>query len=277
MPPRLGQGLGLRAIHYDAWSEAPPEVAWAECITENYLDVGGRPRAVLESVRREMPVVLHGVSLSIGSIDPLNEAYLRSVRALADEIDAAWVSDHLCWASVDGHFLHDLLPLPYSEEALAHVCTRVDEVQARLGRPLVLENPSTYLRFAESTLEEWEFLAEITRRTGARVLLDVNNVYVGARNFGFDANAYLDGIPVDAVWQFHLAGHTDLGTHVVDTHDALVSDDVWALYRRAMSRFGAVATCIEWDDKIPTFDVLLAESRRAATIEASVLADSSPT
>lgn len=272
MRPSLGHGIGLRAGHYDAWLTAGPAVAWAECITENFLEVGGRPRATLERVRASYPLVLHGVSLSIGGVDPLDERYLRSVRALASELEAAWVSDHLCWSSVDGQQLHDLLPLPYTEEALAHVVARVDQAQTVLGRPLVLENPSTYVRFAESTLDEAVFLAEIAARTGAGLLLDVNNVYVNARNFGFDPAAYLEAIPVDAVWQIHLAGHTDLGTHVIDTHDAPVCDAVWALYERAVTRFGAVSTLIEWDDALPALEIVVAESQRARETEQRVLA-----
>jgi uncharacterized protein (UPF0276 family) len=220
-----------------------------------------------------MPVVLHGVSLSIGSVDPLNRDYLESVRRLAAEVEPAWISDHLCWSSVDGHYLHDLLPLPYTAEALDHVAARVHTVQDVLRRPLVLENPSTYLSFAESAMTEWEFLRELVRRTGCGLLLDVNNVYVSARNHGFSADDYLAGLPADAVWQFHLAGHTDLGTHCIDTHDAPVCDAVWDLYRKAVRRFGAVSTLVEWDDKIPPLEVVLAESRRAAAVEAAVLAE----
>ena len=267
----LGHGVGLRAAHYDAWQRAVPGIDWVEVITENVLDVGGRPRRMLERVRSEVPVVLHGVSLSIGSTDPLSLTYLRSVRELAREIDAAWVSDHLCWSSVDDHYLHDLLPMPYTEESLAHVVARVHRAQDVLGRPLVLENPSTYLGFAESTLTEWDFLAELARQTGCGLLLDVNNVYVSATNHGWSAEAYLEGIPVDAVWQFHLAGHSDLGTHLVDTHDAPVCDAVWSLYARAVHRFGATSTLIEWDDRIPPLDAVIAESARARAVEQGVV------
>jgi uncharacterized protein (UPF0276 family) len=272
----LGQGVGLRAAHYEAWSRGAPAVDWVECITENYLDVGGRPRAMLRSLRARMPVVLHGVSLSIGSADPLHRGYLDSVRRLAEEIEPAWVSDHLCWSSIDGHYLHDLLPVPYTAEALDHIASRVQAVQDLLRRPLVLENPSTYLTFTESTLTEWEFLAELARRTGCGLLLDVNNVYVSARNHGFSPDDYLEGIPVGSVWQFHLAGHTDLGTHLVDTHDAPVCDAVWDLYRKAVRRFGPVAALVEWDDKIPALEAVVAESQRAAALEAEVLAAEVP-
>ena len=267
----LGHGIGLRATHFEAWLERAPDVAFAECITENYIDVGGRPRAMLEHVRAAMPVVLHGVSLSIGSVDPIDEAYIASVKRLADAVDPAWVSDHLCWSSVGGQHLHDLLPLPYTEEALVHVAARVQKVQDLLGRPLVLENPATYVTFVASALTEWEFLAELARRTGAGLLLDINNVYVSARNHGWSTDAYLAGIPVETVWQFHLAGHSDFGTHVVDTHDQPVCDAVWALHRRAVARFGRVATLVEWDDRIPELDVVVAESRRARANEREVL------
>jgi uncharacterized protein len=265
-------GVGLRATHFDAWHNQTPAVDFAECITENFLDVGGRPRAVLERVRASMPVFMHGVSLSIGSIDPLNEPYLRSIERLAAAIEPLWVSDHLCWSSVAGHYLHDLLPLPYTEEALVHVAARVDAVQEILGRPLVLENPSSYVIFNESVLSECEFLAELTRRTGAKILLDINNIYVCARNHGWSTSAYLAGIPADSVVQFHLAGHSDDGTQVVDTHDGPVCDAVWKLYRQAVQRFGRLPTLIEWDDKIPSMEVLLAESERARTVENEALA-----
>jgi len=268
-----GHGIGLRAAHFPSWlaCRAPAGVDFTEVITENFLDVGGRPRAVLEHVRAAMPVVLHGVSLSIGSVDPLDEAYLAAVRRLADAIQPAFVSDHLCWSSVGGQHLHDLLPLPYTEEALTHVCERVLRVQDRLGRPLVLENPSTYVTFAASALTEWDFLAELVRRTDAQLLLDVNNVFVSARNHGWSTEAYLAGLPGGAVRQIHLAGHSDLGTHLVDTHDARVADAVWELYARAVTRFGRVPTLVEWDDEIPPIEDVLAESQRARTIEATVL------
>lgn len=271
MSPAVGHGIGLRATHYDRWAAEPPAVDWAECITENFLDVGGRPRAVLERVRASIPVVFHGVSLSIGSVDPLDETYLQSVRDLADAVEPAWISDHLCWSSFGGQHLHDLLPLPYTEEALEHVVSRVARVQEALKRPFALENPSTYLTFAESAMTEWEFLSEVARRTGSGILLDINNIYVSARNHGFDPLAYLDGIPVNAVWQFHLAGHSDFGTHVVDTHDHPVSDSVWTLYRRAVERFGRVPTLVEWDDQIPTLEEVVGETNRARAIESEVL------
>jgi uncharacterized protein len=266
----LGHGVGLRAAHYASWEASPREVAWTECITENYLGesgpVGGRPRQVLEYVRSHIPLVLHGVSMSIGGLDPLDRTYLRALKELADAIEPEWVSDHLCWGAIDGHHLHDLLPIPFTEEALDHITPRVLTVQDLLARPLVLENPSTYVAFDASVMPEWEFLAELARRTGARVLLDVNNVFVSAKNHGFSADDYLAGIPVDAVAQFHLAGHTDAGTHLLDTHDGPVCDAVWALYEKAIQRFGDVATLIEWDAKLPPYADLVAEARRSADV-----------
>ena len=231
---------------------------------------GGNPRAVLRKVRARMPVVLHGVSLSLGSVDPLDDQYLGALGALAREIEPAWISDHLCWSSFGGHTGHDLWPLPFSEEALGHVVARVAEVQERLGRRILVENVSSYLQFADSVLTEWEFLAELCARADCGILLDVNNVFVSAHNHGFSARAFLDGIPVDRIGQIHIAGHRDEGTHLLDTHDHPVCDGVWDLYRAAVERFGPVATLIERDDDIPPLSELVVESRRAAEIERQV-------
>jgi uncharacterized protein len=266
----MTHGVGLRSAHFEAWARAPAGVDFTECITENFLEVGGRPRRVLEQVRAQVPVVLHGVSMSIGSVDPLDREYLKGVKRLADELDVAWVSDHLCWASVDGHFLHDLLPLPYTEEALDHVASRVDEVQTRLGRRLVLENPSTYLTFADTSLTEPQFMTELCRRTGCAVLLDLNNIYVSSQNHATPVDEWFE-LPRTAIAQFHLAGHSNLGTHLLDTHDGPVADPVWALYRRAVATFGAVPTLIEWDDRIPSIDDVVAQSRLARDLERAVL------
>jgi hypothetical protein len=216
-------------------------------------------------------VVLHGVSLSVGSVDPLDTAYLRDVRALADAVEPAWVSDHLCWGTFGRHNAHDLLPMPFTEESLAHVVARVSEVQEQLGRRILLENVSSYLTYADSRIPEWDFLAEVARRADCLLLLDVNNVYVSATNHGFDAGEFLRRIPVDRVGQFHLAGHQDLGTHLLDTHDAPVPDPVWALYRDAVRRFGRVSTLVEWDDDIPPLDGVLAEAEKARAFEKAVL------
>ena len=268
----LGHGIGLRTKHFARFLEGRPPVDWVEVVTENFMADGGRPIAVLEKVRRDMPVVLHGVSLSIGSVDPLSEAYLADLEKLVARIEPAMITDHLCWGTHRGEYVHDLLPLPYTEESLAHVAGRVAAVQDRLGRPLLLENPSSYVAFRDSTMAEWEFLSELCRRVGCGILLDVNNVYVSARNFGFDPIAYLDGVDPGHVGQFHLAGHTDKGRYLLDTHDGAVPPAVWDLYREALRRFGRVPSLVEWDDRIPPLEDVVAESRRAAIIEAEELA-----
>lgn len=263
----LGHGIGLRSVHYASIVESPPPVGWFEAISENFMAAGGNPRRVLRFVRERYPVVLHGVSMSIGSTDPLDERYLGMLAALADEVQPAWVSDHLCWSSLGGHTGHDLWPLPFTDEALAHVAARVERVQERLRRPILLENVSTYLRFASSTIPEWEFLSELARRTGCGVLFDVNNVYVSARNNGFDPIRSIDGIDAGAIGQVHLAGHADMATHLLDSHDRPVADEVWNLYRRLLRRRGAVSTLVEWDDRIPRLERVVEESRRAAHVE----------
>jgi uncharacterized protein (UPF0276 family) len=269
--PYLGHGVGLRTQHYATVLDEQPRVDWFECISENFMVQGGNPRRVLRQVRERYPVVMHGVSLSIGSVDPLDPKYLEELAALARETEPAWVSDHLCWSSVGGNFSHDLLPLPYTEEALAHVASRVAQVQDKLKRQILIENVSSYVTFTQSTLTEWQFLAELCERADCGLLLDVNNVFVSAFNHGFDARDFIDGIPVGRVGQIHLAGHSDYGTHLLDTHDHSVCDGVWALYRRAVERFGRVSTLVEWDDHIPPFAEVLAESRKAAEIEREVL------
>jgi uncharacterized protein (UPF0276 family) len=276
--PAIGHGIGLRPPHFVAMSSKPPVVDWVEVISENFMVAGGNPRAVLRRVRERMPVVLHGVSLSLGSVDPLNARYLDALDTLAREIEPAWISDHLCWSSFGGHTGHDLWPLPFTEEALSHVVARVARVQERLRRRILLENVSSYLQFASSALTEWEFLAELCRRADCGVLLDVNNVFVSAHNHGFSPQAFLDGIPVDRVGQVHLAGHSDEGTHLLDTHDHPVCESVWDLYRAVVARFGPIPTLIERDDDIPPLEELVAESHRAVQIEREVcagLADSS--
>ncbi|GAC1346534.1 MAG: DUF692 domain-containing protein [Myxococcales bacterium] len=268
----LGHGVGLRTRHFPDFLAGDTGVSWVEAITENFLGRGGRPLAILEKVRSEVPVVLHGVSLSIGGRDPLSPELLRGLRALAARIEPAYVSDHLCWGTHGGRYAHELLPLPCTEEALAHVVERVRAVQDVLGRQILLENVSSYVAFQESTLTEWEFLAEIAERSDCGILLDVNNVYVSAHNHGFDPATYLAGIPSDRVGQIHLAGHSDKGAYLLDTHDAPVPDPVWELYRAAVKRFGKVPSLVEWDDRIPELPVLLDECRRARAIEAEVLA-----
>ncbi|MBV1859956.1 MAG: DUF692 domain-containing protein [Nannocystaceae bacterium] len=261
--PSLGHGVGLRVPHYGKALDGSLDVDWVEVITENFLGHGGRPRAVLAGARAQVPVVLHGVSLGIGSVEPLDQVYLARVRELSEWIEPAWVSDHLCWGRIEGHHAHDLLPLPYSEEALALVVERVGQAQDALGRPLVLENVSSYVAYTQSVMPEWEFVAELAARSGCGLLLDVNNIVVSAKNFEFDPEDYLKGIPQDAVWQFHLANHTDRGTYKFDSHKGAVSDEVWALYRRAVQRFGAVPSLIEWDEDVPSWDILRDEARKA--------------
>ena len=269
--PDLGHGVGLRREHFGRVLEGPTAVDWFEVISENFMVEGGRPLFVLERVRRDYPVVLHGVSLSIGSTDPLDRGYLDRLGALAARFEPAWVSDHLCWTGVGGHNAHDLLPLPYTEEALAHVVARVGAVQEHLGRRIALENVSTYLTFAGSTLPEAEFLSEVAERADCGILLDVNNVYVSASNHGFDAEAYVERIPPHRVWQVHLAGHTDRGSHLLDTHSRPVCEEVWDLYRFATRRLGPVASLVEWDEDVPDWDTLEAESLRARAAREQVL------
>ena len=270
--PALGHGVGLRPKHFSEVLQRPPPVDWVEATSENYMARGGRPLAILEKVRRDLPVVLHGVSLSIGSSDELNDRYLRELRALIDRIQPALVTDHLCWGSHGGRYVHDLWPLPYTEEALAHVAARVARVQDFLGRQIALENVSSYVTYRDSTMAEWEFFSAVAERADCGILLDVNNVFVSSRNQGLDPAEYLAGIPAERVVQFHLAGHSDKGTWLLDSHDAAVPESVWALYRGAVRRFGRVPTLVEWDDHIPPLEEVVAESRKAASIEREVLA-----
>ncbi|MDG2536363.1 DUF692 domain-containing protein [Dyella jiangningensis] len=264
--PYLGFGLGLRVDHYEALLEEPGNVEWLEIVSENYLVPGGRPLRWLERFRERFPLVMHGVSLSIGGTDPLDLAYLDQLAALARHVQPAWISDHLCWTGVDGVNLHDLMPLPYTEEALGHVADRVRRVQDRLGQRILLENVSSYISFAQSQLTEWEFLAAVAERADCLILLDINNVHVSAHNHGFSALDYLDGLPVSRVQQFHLAGHEQGNALLIDTHDAPVADAVWRLYVEAVRRFGHVSTMIERDDHIPPLDSLRAELDHARAL-----------
>lgn len=260
----LGFGLGLRSAHYQPLLGTHLGcVSWLEVLTENYLVPGGRPLDFLERFAEHYPLVLHGVSLSIGSTAPLDRDYLREVRSLAQRCGARWISDHLCWTGIDGINLHDLLPLPYTEESLAHVASRILEVQELLGRRLVIENVSSYLTYPQSDMSEWEFVGELARRADCLLLLDLNNIYVSATNHSFDAHAYLDAMPAERVQQIHLAGHTRQGTLLIDTHDAPIAEPVWQLYDAALRRFGSVSTMIERDDNIPELHVLLEELQRA--------------
>jgi uncharacterized protein len=261
--PDLGVGLGLRTVHYARILEARPEVDWFEIISENYMQTAGRPLHYLDAIADRYPIAMHGVSLSIGSTDPLDRRYLTELRALRDRTRARWVSDHLCWTGVAGKNTHDLLPMPYSEEALAHVVGRVRAVQDFLGAPLALENPSTYVEFAGKSMREWEFLARLAEEADCALLLDVNNVFVSAYNHGFDPSTYLAAIPFDRVVQLHVAGHTNHGTHIIDTHVGPVENDVWKLLGTAWHRAGGASVLLEWDAEIPGFDETHAEALRA--------------
>jgi hypothetical protein len=262
-----GCGIGLRREHYQTVLTDRPSVPWFEVISENFMLDGGRPLSVLESVRRDYPVALHGVSLSPGSAEPLDAAYLRRLQRLVGRVEPALVSDHLCWTGLGGHNSHDLLPLPFTAEAVRVAATKIAQVQDALGRRILVENVSTYVRFRESEMEEWEFVAAVAEEADCHLLLDVNNVYVNARNHGFDARRYLEGIPAGRVRQFHLAGHEDHGDVVVDTHDQAVCDAVWELYGAAVHRFGPQPTLIERDAHVPELPVLLAEAREAERIQ----------
>jgi uncharacterized protein (UPF0276 family) len=262
----LGLGVGLRTVHFAHILQHRPAVDWFEIISENFMDSGGRPRYVLEQIAEQYPIVMHGVSLSIGSTDPLNFDYLARLKRLALHARARWVSDHLCWTGVAGLNTHDLLPMPMNEASLRHVAERVRIVQEYLERPLVLENPSTYVGFTASTMTEWEFLSRLCADTGCGLLLDVNNVYVSSVNHDFDPVEYLQSVPCERVVQFHLAGHTNCGTHLIDTHDGRVTSAVWELYRLAHQLTGGAATLLEWDAKIPEFAEVHAEVLKAREI-----------
>lgn len=259
-------GIGLRHKHFQAMLATLPDIGWLEVHSENYFGAGGQPLYFLERLRAHYPLSLHGVGLSLGSADPLNLAHLGKVKALAQRFEPTLISEHLCWTSVNGRHLNDLLPLPYTEEALKHVCGHIRQAQDFLGRRILLENVSSYLQFTESTIPEWEFVAEVSKQSGCGILLDVNNIYVNSVNHGFNAQGFLDAIPVNAVQEIHLAGFDDNGQCLIDTHGKPVSDPVWALYRSAVTRFGRVPTLIEWDTDIPELTVLLAEAAKADVI-----------
>lgn len=261
--PNLGLGVGLRSAHFAYLMENTPDVDWFEVIPENFMDSHGLPRHVLERIAASYPVVLHSLSLSVGSTDPLDIDYLRRLDELAGETGAVWLSDHVCWTAVGGVNTHELVPIPFSEESLAHVVQRVRVVQDFLQRPLVLENPSSYVTFARSTMSEAEFLARMAEEADCGLLLDINNVYVSSVNHEFDPVGYLRSLPHNRVVQMHLAGHHDVGTHVVDTHDRPVADAVWELYDTAVQLIGPVSTLLEWDDNLPPFPEVHAEVLKA--------------
>jgi uncharacterized protein (UPF0276 family) len=272
-PHFLGFGLGMRTNHFQDILDTAHNVDWFEIISENFMVAGGKPKYYLHQIRERYPIVMHGVSMSIGSTDPLDYDYLRQLKVLANDIDAPWFSDHLCWTGVNNVNSHDLLPLPYNEEAIEHVAARIQEVQDFIGRPMLLENVSSYFTYKESAMTEWEFYSEIVERADCYMLFDINNVYVSARNHGFDSHDYLNSINPDRVRQFHLAGHTDYGDYVVDTHDHEVPDPVWELYRLALQRFGPVSTMIERDANIPSLTELVGELDNARQIASKLLPD----
>jgi uncharacterized protein (UPF0276 family) len=281
VPPRLGHsnlglGVGLRTVHFNHILQNQPAVDWFEIISENFMDSQGRPRYVLQQIAEQYRLVMHGVSLSIGSTDPLNFEYLRKLKALAREIQPHWVSDHVCWTGVAGRNSHDLLPMPLTEQALKHVVERIRTVQDYLERPFVFENPSSYVTFAGSTMSEWEFISRMAEEADCGLLLDVNNVYVSATNHDFDAEQFIRSVPHERIVQIHLAGHTNCQTHLIDTHDNHVINPVWELYRLAHQLTGGVSTLLEWDAKIPPFPVLHAEVLKAKQYIGSQYAESAP-
>jgi uncharacterized protein len=269
--PHLGFGCGLRHPHHDLFLQNPPAtVGWLEVIAEGFLDwTDGRKLSsveFLEKIRKNYPIALHGVSLSLGSTDPLDKDHLRKVKTLLERVDAAWFSDHLCWTGVDNQNLHDLFPLPYTDEAVQVVSDNICRTQDFLGRRILVENVSSYVTFTSSEMTEWEFLVEVLKRSDCGVLLDINNIYVSSRNHGFDPMDYLRAIPRERIGQIHLAGHNDHGTHLVDTHNRQVCDDVWQLYRWVCDELGSFTTMIEWDDQIPKWETLEKEVLKARTI-----------
>ena len=269
--PHLGHGVGLRTVHYPHVLDKTARADWFEVISENFMIAGGRPLRILEKARELAPIVLHGVSLNIGGSDPLRQDYLAELESLIRRFDPAWISDHLCWGAIGGRFAHDLLPLPYTEEAVRHVAARIRHVQDRLGRRILVENVSSYLTYTITSMPEWSFLSAVAEEADCGILLDVNNIYVNAVNHGFSPIEYLSGVAAERVGQIHLAGHSSQGDLLIDTHDHPVPTAVWRLYREAVRRFGAVSTLVEWDDQIPTFEELVTEANRAREIENEVL------
>ncbi|MGV6808370.1 MAG: MNIO family bufferin maturase [bacterium] len=257
--PYLGFGLGLRSPHYQTIVDEKPNVDWFEIIAENYLVEGGKPLYWLDKIRADYPIVIHGVSLSIGGSDPLDHTYLQRLKQLASRIEPAWLSDHLCWTGLNGINAHDLLPLPYTEKTITHLVERIQRVQAYLGRQILLENVSSYITYQQSVLPEWEFYCEVCERADCFMLLDLNNVYVSAINHHFDPFEYLQALPTERIKQYHLAGHSYAEPYLIDTHDTAIVEPVWALYRYALQRFGQVSTMIERDDHIPPLTELLTE------------------
>lgn len=267
----LGFGLGLRSTYYQAILEQRPAIDWFEIVSENYLVEGGKALYFLDAIGEQYRLVMHGVSLSIGGPHELDRDYLRRLKHLAQRVQPAWISDHLCWSRGNAHQLHDLLPLPYTEESLQHVAARVRQVQDVIERPLVLENVSSYLRCADDQFSEWQFLTALSELSGCELLLDVNNVYVSARNHGFDAWVFISSLPKQRIRQLHLAGHSDYGNYLIDTHDQPVSDPVWQLYQRTLQHLGPVSTLLERDDHFPVLGELLGELNTARQVAAEAL------
>lgn len=268
--PFLGFGLGLRTVHYETIINEKPNIDWFEIITENYLVPGGKPLHYLDKIRADYPMVMHGVSMSIGSCDPIDWDYLKEVKALANRIQPKWISDHLCWTGVHGKNMHDLLPIPYTEEAISHVVDRITQIQDFLGRQILIENVSSYISFQESTMTEWAFISNIVQRADCHLLLDVNNIYVSSVNHEFDPMDYIAAMPSSRIYQIHLAGHSDMGDYIIDTHDHDVVDPVWDLYQQTLRRHGMVSTMIERDDNIPPLSSLVRELNHARTIAESL-------
>jgi uncharacterized protein (UPF0276 family) len=272
--PDLGFGLGLRTEHYHTVIDEQPAVDWFEILTENYLIPGGKPHYFLDQIREHYPLVMHGVSMSIGSMDPLDWDYLKLVKALADKIQPKWISDHLCWTGIHGINTHDLLPLPYTEETIEHLAQRISQVQDFLGQRLLIENVSSYITYQQSAMTEWDFITAVSERADCLILLDINNIYVSAKNHEFEPMQYINAIPAERVFQIHLAGHSDMGDYAIDTHDHAIIDPVWDLYAAALKRLGFVSTMIERDDNIPPLAELLTELNQARQIADAVLARS---
>lgn len=267
--PSLGFGLGLRKEHYNSILESSPEVDWFEVLTENYLVPGGKPLYFLDQICERYPVVMHGVSMSLGSYDPLNMKYMQQVKELAERTNARWISDHMCFTGVDGVNAHDLLPLPFTEEAVKHMAKKISQAQDFLGRQILVENASTYITYKQSDMTEWDFTMAVAEESDSLILLDINNIYVSAVNHGFDPLEYLDGISADRVQQHHLAGHSQYDGYIIDTHDNDIVQGVWDLYAEAIKRYGDVSTMIERDDNIPEFPELMSELQTARDIFAA--------
>lgn len=265
--PFLGFGLGLRAEHYqEVLEQQPREIDWFEIISENYMIDGGKPLYFLDKIRQDYPMVMHGVSMSIGSTDPLNLDYLKQLKTLIDRVQPMWFSDHLCWTGVDHKNMHDLLPLPYTEQSVQHIADRISQVQDYIGQQMLIENLSSYITYTSDAMSEWEFLSAVAERADCNLLLDVNNIYVSSFNHQFDAMEYLQGVPADRVWQHHLAGHQNTGNLIIDTHDEPIIDPVWELYEKTARLLGPVSTMIERDGNIPPLSEVINELNRAREI-----------